>query len=187
MAELSLAQVFAAFVRLGATAFGGPAMMGHLKAELVGRRRWLADQDFAEGMALCQIIPGATIVQMSTYIGYRLRGTSGALAAAVGFILPSFLVMILLSALYLQSGSVPMVRALFRGLSAVVVAIVLNACITLGRTTVRGWQGIVLAALALLALTLKVNFVVVLAGAAALAIPLYRRAEPAAAKSMGSS
>ena len=181
MGNVPLGLVFTAFVRLGATAFGGPAIMGHLKADLVGRRRWLADQEFAEGMALCQIIPGATMVQMCTYIGYRLRGTLGALAAAVGFILPSFVAMILLTVLYLRSGSVPVVRALFQGLSAVVVAVVLNACITLGRTTVRGWQGVALAALALLALVLKVNFIVVLAVTAVAAIPLYRRAESAAA------
>jgi chromate transporter len=182
MGKVSFVQVFAAFVRLGATAFGGPAMMGHFKAELIGRRGWLADQEFAEGTALCQIIPGATMVQMATYIGHRLRGTPGALVAAVGFVLPSFLVMTLLTALYLRSGSVPAVRALFRGLGAVVVAIVLNACTTLGRAMLRGWQGIALAALAVLALALKVNFVAVLVGAAVLAIPLYRRAEMAAAE-----
>lgn len=183
MAETRLSKLFLAFLRLGATAYGGPAMMAYLKSDLAGKRRWLSDQEFKEGMALCQVIPGATMVQMCTYTGYRLRGIPGALVAAIGFVLPAFLTMTLLTALYFQTGSVPVVRALFRGLGAVVVAIVLNACLTLGRTTLQGWQGIVLASLALLAMLLKVNFLAVLLGAAVLAIPLYRFADARTAES----
>jgi chromate transporter len=176
MVEPSRWKLFFAFLRLGATAYGGPAMMAYLKGDLVGKRRWLSGQEFKEGMALCQVIPGATMVQMCTYTGYRLRGISGALVSAVGFVLPAFLAMTVLSALYFHAGSLPVIRALFQGLGAVVVAIVLNACLTLGRTTLHGWQGIVLASLALAAMLLKVNFVIVLAGTAVLAIPLYRYA-----------
>lgn len=176
MPDISLGQLFLAFLRLGATAYGGPAMMAHLKADLVGRRRWLSDQEFKEGMALCQVIPGATMVQMCTYTGYRLRSIRGALTAAVGFVLPAFLTMTVLTALYFRAGSLPVVQALFRGLGALVVAIVLNACLTLGRTTLQGWQGILLAALALVAMVLKVNFLIVLVGTATLAIPLFRYA-----------
>ncbi len=174
--DIPLMRVFLAFLRIGATAYGGPAMMGVLKSDLVGKRQWLSEQEFKEGMALCQVIPGATMVQMCTYTGYRLRGLPGALAAAIGFVLPAFLAMTVLTALYFRAGSLPVVRALFRGLGALVVAIVLNACVTLGRTTLQGWQGVLLAALGLLALVLKVNFLLVLAGTALLAIPLYRHA-----------
>lgn len=183
MPDTSVWRLFFAFLRLGATAYGGPAMMAYLKSDLVGKRRWLSEQEFKEGMALCQVIPGATMVQMCTYTGYRLRGIQGALAAALGFVLPAFLTMTLLTALYFHAGSVPLVRALFRGLGAVVVAIVLNACITLGRTTLQGWQGFLLAALALLGMLLKVNFLVILLGAAVLAIPLYRFADARTAES----
>ncbi len=174
MPDLSLPRLFVAFLRLGATAYGGPAMMAYLKGDLVGKRGWLSEQDFKEGMALCQVIPGATMVQMCTYTGYRLQGIQGALAAALGFVLPAFFTMTVLTALYFRAGSIPVVQALFRGLGALVVAIVLNACLTLGRTTLQGWQGIVLASLALLAMVVKVNFLIVLAGTAILAIPLYR-------------
>jgi chromate transporter len=176
MPDISLGRLFLAFLRLGATAYGGPAMMAHLKGDLVGRRRWLSEQEFKEGMALCQVIPGATMVQMCTYTGYRLRGIWGAVMTAVGFVLPAFLTMTVLTALYFRAGSLPMVQALFRGLGALVVAIVLNACLSLGRTTLQGWQEVLLAALALVAMVLKVNFLIVLVGTAALAIPLYRYA-----------
>lgn len=183
MPEISLWRLFLAFLRLGATAYGGPAMMAYLKSDLVGKRGWLSDQEFKEGMALCQVIPGATMVQMCTYTGYRLRSIQGALAAALGFVLPAFLAMTLLSALYFHAGSLPAIRALFRGLGALVVAIVLNACLTLGRTTLQGWQGFLLAALALVAMVLKVNFLAVLLGAAVLAIPLYHFAHARTAES----
>jgi chromate transporter len=174
MADIPLRRVFLAFLRLGATAYGGPAMMAYLKSDLVGKRRWLSEQEFKEGMALCQVIPGATMVQMCTYTGYRLRGIQGALAAALGFVLPAFLLMTGLSAAYFTFGELTLVKALFRGLGAIVVAIVLNACVSLTRTIVHGWQGVVLAALAFAALALGVNLVLVLAGAALLALALFR-------------
>jgi chromate transporter len=177
MPEFALGRVFLVFLRLGATAYGGPAMMAYLKSDLVGKRHWLSEQEFKEGMALCQVIPGATMVQICTYTGYRLRGIPGALAASLGFILPAFLTMTVLTALYFHAGSLPLVQALFRGLGALVVAIVLNACLTLGRTALQEWQGFLLAGLALVAMVLKVNFLAVLIGTAVLAIPLYRFAQ----------
>jgi len=174
MPDIPLARVFMVFLRLGATAYGGPAMMAYLKGDLVGKRRWLSEQEFKEGMALCQVIPGATMVQMCTYTGYRLRGISGALVAALGFVLPAFLLMAGLSASYFSLGELAVVKALFRGLGAIVVAIILNACVSLTRTTLHGWQGALLAVLAFAALAFGVNLVLVLAGAALLALALFR-------------
>ncbi len=174
MPPLSLGKIFQVFLRLGATAYGGPAMMAYLKSDLVGKRRWLSEQEFREGMALCQVIPGATMVQMCTYTGYRLRGLPGALAAAIGFVLPAFLLMAGLSAAYFSLGELAVVKALFRGLGAIVVAIILNACVSLSRTMLHGWQGVHLAALAFAALAFGVNLVLVLAGAALLALALFR-------------
>ena len=81
--EPRLQTLFLGFLRLGATAYGGPAMMAYLRQECVGKRQWLTEQEFKEGMALCHTIPGATMVQMATYIGYRLRALPGATVAAV--------------------------------------------------------------------------------------------------------
>ena len=72
---------------------------------------WLSQQDFLDGLALCQLLPGATVVQLATYVGYRLRRTLGALAAAGAFILPAFVLMCGLSALYLAYGELTWVKA----------------------------------------------------------------------------
>ena len=174
MPDLSLSRLFLAFLRLGATAYGGPAMMAYLKSDLVGKRAWLSEQEFKEGMALCQVIPGATMVQMCTYTGYRLRGIPGALAAALGFVLPAFLLMTGLSAAYFTFGELALVKAVFRGLAAIVVGIILNACVSLARTAVHGWPGVLLMALAFAALALRASMLLVLLGAALLALALYR-------------
>jgi chromate transporter len=178
MSDISLRKLFLAFLRLGATAYGGPAMMAYLRQECVGKRQWLTEQEFKEGMALCHTIPGATMMQMTTYIGYRLRVLPGATVAAVGFVLPAFFLMTGLSAAYVAFGNLPLVRALFHGLAAIVVAIILNACVSLTRTAVHGWPGLLLVALAFAALAFRVNLLLVLLGAALLALVLFR-GEPA--------
>jgi len=138
-------------------------------------------------MALCQLIPGATMVQMCTYTGYRLCGMAGGLVAAIGFVLPAFLLMAGLSAAYFAFGDLPIVRALFRGLAAIVVAILLNACLSLRRTTVQDWRGAILAAAAFGALALRINLPWVILAAALLALVLYRGGiEPVSAGKGGS-
>jgi len=184
MGDRDLARLFLAFVRLGATAYGGPAMMAYLRQECVGRRQWLSEQEFQEGMALCHTLPGATMMQMATYTGYKLFALRGALVAAVGFVLPAFLLMTGLSAAYFTFGDLPLVRALFHGLAAIVVAIILNACVSLTRTAVHGWQGVLLVALAFAALALGVNLLLVILGAGVLALVLYP-AEPTPGKGAG--
>lgn len=174
MERVGLGKLIAGFVRLGATAYGGPAMMAYLRQQCVGRHGWLTGEEFQEGMALCQVIPGATMVQMAAYVGYRLQGPAGALAAAAAFVLPAFLLMLSLSAAYFAFGELPAVQGLFRGLAAIVVAIILNACLSLGRTTVPDWRAAILAALAFAALALRVSLPLVLLGAALLAMGLFR-------------
>ena len=78
----SIRGLFKAFLHLGATAYGGLAMVEPIRRRVVQKEGWLNQQEFLDGLALCQLVPGATVVQLATYVGYRLRKTSGALAAA---------------------------------------------------------------------------------------------------------
>ena len=97
---LSLRSLFLRILKLGATAYGGPAMMAHIKEMAVKEEGWIKEGEFMRGVALCQLIPGATMVQIVTYIGYRLRGIWGALTAAVAFVLPAFIALLALSIIY---------------------------------------------------------------------------------------
>jgi chromate transporter len=135
-----LSLLFKRFLKLGATAYGGPAMTGQIKQAVVADYGWIKEQEFLQGIALCQLIPGASMVQLVTYIGYRLRGIWGALLSAIAFTLPAFIVIVILSVIYFKMQTLWFIEALFKGLGAIVVAIVLNACITLGRSILRDWK-----------------------------------------------
>ena len=114
----SLSDLFIAFLRLGATAFGGPAMIAYIRKMAVEKKHWLDESSARDGVALCQTIPGATAMQMSAYIGFRTRGVGGAAASFIGFGLPAFLFMMILSALYARTHTLPAVVSAFNGLQA---------------------------------------------------------------------
>ena len=100
----SLWDISRTFLLLGATAYGGLAMVEPIRRRIVQEKGWLSQKEFLDGLALCQLLPGATVVQLATYVGYRLRQTKGALAAAAAFILPAFILMLGLSFLYFKYG-----------------------------------------------------------------------------------
>ncbi len=166
---LSLAVLFKNFLKLGATAYGGPAIAQHMKKTIVKDLAWLKDPEFMQGIALCQLIPGATFVQMAAYIGYRLRGIWGALACAVGFVLPAFAIILALSAVYFRFGDLWFIQSLFKGLGAIVVAIVFNAFINFGKPMMKDWKAILIAGLAFAGFLSGMNIVLVFVMAAVLA------------------
>jgi chromate transporter len=157
----SLKSLFTRVFKLGATAYGGPAMISQIKETAVNRYGWVKEGEFMRGVALCQLIPGATMVQIVTYIGYRVRGIWGALTAAVAFVLPAFIALLVLSAIYFRFHNLWVIQALFKGLGAIVVAIILNACITFGRSILKDWKVILIAALSFFAFFFQWNFVLI--------------------------
>jgi chromate transporter len=157
----SLQELAGVFLVLGATAYGGLAMIEPIRRRVVGEKGWLNKTEFLDGVALCQIVPGATVVQLAAYVGYRLRRTAGALAAAAAFIGPAFLLMLALSGLYFAYGDLPRVRAISRGLNAVVIALLLQALWGLGQNIKNNRVDLAIAAAALLALWWRANYLLV--------------------------
>ena len=141
-------RLFASFLRLGCTAFGGPAMVAYIRRMAVEQQRWLEAGAFNDGAALCQMIPGATAMQTAAYVGLRVRGVRGAAACFVGFGLPAFVLMMLLATLYAEARELPAVIAAFEGLRAVIVALVANAAVTFGKTTLKHWRHAVVTTMA---------------------------------------
>jgi chromate transporter len=157
----SLVSLFLKIFKLGATAYGGPAMIVHIKETAVNRYHWVKEGEFMRGVALCQLIPGATIIQIVTYVGYRVRGIWGALTATVAFVLPAFIAILILSFIYFEFHTLWFIEALFKGLGAIVVAIILNACITFGKPILRDWKVILIAVLSFFAFFFQWNFVLI--------------------------
>ncbi len=123
-------------------------MVAYIKEMAVNRHRWLDEETFKDGVALCQSIPGATAMQTAAYVGFRSKGIPGALASFIGFGLPAFILMLFLSSLYVLYHAVPLAVSLFNGLQVVVVAIVANATYSFGRTTFKSYVDITAALMA---------------------------------------
>ena len=179
----SIGVLFLSFLRLGLTAFGGPAMVAYIGEMAVKRRKWLDQETFKRGVALCQSIPGATAMQSAAYVGFCVRGITGALAAYVGFGLPAFVLMVILSSLYSTSRDMAIVGALFAGLQVIVVALVANAAYTFGRASIRHYTDAFLACASAAFFLLKVSPFFVIAGAAVAGLLIARMEGPASGAS----
>ena len=136
----------------------------------VKREGWLDEATFQDGVALCQTIPGATAMQTAAYVGFRVRGVPGALAAFTGFGLPAFLLMMALSAVYLRTKQAPSVVSVFHGLRAIVVAIVANAALTFGRSALKGWRHAAIAGVAVLLFWFQISPLLVIVAAGVLGL-----------------
>ena len=152
---LRVGEVFLAFLRLGLTSFGGPvAHLGYFRDDLVARRGWLADREYADLVALCQFLPGPASSQVGFAIGLRRAGFAGALAAFVAFTLPSAVLLVLFAAGANALGG-PIGQGAIEGLKVVAVAIVAQAVWGMARSLTpdapRAGVAVVAAAVALLA------------------------------------
>src|SRR4051795_1682123 len=107
------------FLRLGTFGFGGPiALAGYMQRDLVEQRRWISKQDYLEGLALAQLAPGPLAAQLAMYLGWVRAGVSGATLVGVAFVLPSFLMVLGLAALYVEFGGLLWMRGAFYGIGA---------------------------------------------------------------------
>jgi chromate transporter len=172
--QIPALRLFASFLRLGITAFGGPAMVAYIRELAVIKNHWLSEQSFADGAALCQSIPGATAMQTAAYTGLRAGGPFGALAAYIGFGLPAFLLMVALSAAYQASRNLQPALSAFHGLHGIVIAIVANATLNFGRSTLKNWRDIILATGAAIYLIFRGSPIISIVAAAGMALLLYR-------------
>lgn len=153
--SVSLSVIFWAYFQVGLTAFG-MAIIQKIKT-LVITRRWLSEEEMNDGLAMVQLYPGPIMVDFTAYVGYLLRGIPGAILATTGFILPSFFLMLGLSALYFTAGSLPWVHPLFLGLEALVVGVILNVTLDMGGRAIKGRVEAAIALFAFSALLFKVN------------------------------
>jgi chromate transporter len=134
----TLGELLAYFLRLGTTGFGGPiALAGSMQRDLVERRRWVGKQDYLEGLALAQLMPGPLAAQLAMYLGWVKGRTAGATLVALAFVTPSWLMVLGLSWLYLRYGGLPWMQGAFYGVGAAVIAIIARSAVKLVRMTVQ--------------------------------------------------
>lgn len=132
----SLGQLAAYFLRLGAFGFGGPiALAGAMQRDLVEERGWVTKDEYKDGLALAQLAPGPLAAQLAIYLGWARAGVFGATAIALAFVLPSFLMVLAISAAYVRFGGLPWMQSAFYGIGAAVIAIILRSAFKLVRLT----------------------------------------------------
>ncbi len=168
-----LVPLAALFLRLGLTAFGGPA--GHIaimRDEFVRRRGWLDDAAFVDLIGAANLIPGPTSTELAMHLGHRRAGRAGLIVAGLAFLLPAVLIVAVLAWLYVEHGQRPEVAALLGGITPVVVAIVAHAGWSIGRTTLRTPVHVALLAGAVAAIVAGVPEIAVLLGAGVVSLGL---------------
>ncbi|WP_066191779.1 MULTISPECIES: chromate transporter [Gracilibacillus] len=133
----SLGQIFLAFLKIAPATFGGGyAMIPLMEKEVVDKRKWMETKEISEIFAIAQSVPGAIAINSATFIGYRLAGVLGAVTAMVGIMVPTFLIVVALSILFIFVNDNPYVEAAFTGIRAAVVAMILYAAYKIGLTAI---------------------------------------------------
>ncbi|UXI70473.1 chromate efflux transporter [Tahibacter amnicola] len=160
------------WARIGWLSFGGPAgQIALMHRELVEQRRWISESRFLHALNYCMLLPGPEAQQLTVYIGWLMHGRRGGLVAGILFVLPGFLTMLVLSTLYALLGQIPLVNALFFGLKAAVLAIVLDAVLRIGRRALKSRLLVIVALAAFVAIFgFAVPFPLIVLGAAVVGI-----------------
>lgn len=150
---VAFATALRVWLRIGLLSFGGAAaQIAMMHKVLVEERGWLSERSYLSALSFCMLLPGPEAMQLATYAGWRLHGVKGGLAAGLLFVIPGALVVLALSMLYAAFGNAPPVEALFTGVKAAVLAIVLQALVRLGGRALRGTVDWLVAAAAFVAI-----------------------------------
>ncbi|MEM1273241.1 MAG: chromate efflux transporter [Pseudomonadota bacterium] len=164
-----LAEISRVFGRIGVLSFGGPAaQIALMHRELVEDRHWLSDRQFLNALSFCMLLPGPEAMQLATYAGWRLAGIRGGLIAGLLFVLPGAAIILVLASIYAAFGQVPLVAAMFLGIQATVIVIVVQALIKIAARALRSSVAYILALsafTALFAFDLPFPLVIVVAAA----------------------
>ncbi|MFI8745864.1 chromate efflux transporter [Pseudomonas sp. NPDC077186] len=169
-APVGLLQAFWFWLKLGLISFGGPAgQIAIMHQELVEKRRWLSERRFLHALNYCMLLPGPEAQQLATYIGWLLHRTWGGVIAGVLFVLPSLLILIVLSWVYIAFGDVPLVAGIFYGIKPAVTAIVVQAAWRIGGRALKNrWLWAIAAAAFVAIFVLQLPFPLIVLGAALL-------------------
>jgi chromate transporter len=163
------------YLRLGTLGFGGPvALCGQMERELVQDRKWLTKEEMREAIAVCQSLPGPLAIQVGIFISYIRGGFWGAWAGGWAFILPNFVIVAALAALYVHFGGLPLVTAIFYGVSPAVIALILHSCYRLAKLGMEDWlQWVIVAICFVVTVAVQAEVALLFLGAGILGILYY--------------
>ena len=164
----TFAEALSVWLKIGVLSFGGPAaQIALMHREIVEENGWLTERQFLNALSFCMLLPGPEAMQLATYAGWRLHGVAGGLAAGLAFVLPGAAVVLVLAIIYAAFGNVPLVEALFLGIKAAVLVIVIEALLRIARRAMTGIEAWAIAALSFIGIFLvALPFPLIVFGAA---------------------
>jgi chromate transporter len=174
--QVTFREAFRFWLKLGFISFGGPAgQIAIMQRELVERRKWIGQEDFLHALNYCMLLPGPEAQQLATYIGWRLHGIKGGVAAGAFFVIPSIFFLLALSYVYAAYGNVPQIIAILDGFKAVVVAIVVEAVLKIAKKAFKTSLHVFISIAAFVAIYfLQIPFPLIVFGAAVLGVLLLK-------------
>ncbi len=179
MKRPTLSELLKTTAYIGLVGYGGPAILALMKKTFVHKKEWISEKEFMNALSLAQVLPGATGVSVMGYIGFKLKKLWGAILAPLFYILPATIFMIVLSWAYFTYGNLSFVKALFAGLGSLVVALLVNATLILGKSVFKkidrkDIKGLAISAVAFIGIYfLKINIVCIIFSAGALGFLFY--------------
>ena len=166
--SVTFSEALKVWARIGCLSFGGPAgQIALMHREIVEERQWLTEKEYLSALNFCMLLPGPEAMQLATYAGWKLHGVKGGLAAGLLFVLPGAFIVLALTMLYASFGKLPVIDAIFYGIKAAVLAIVIEALLRVAKRALKTNADWVIAALAFLALyVFDVPFPIIIIAAA---------------------
>ena len=166
--SVTFSEALKVWARIGCLSFGGPAgQIALMHREIVEERQWLTEKEYLSALNFCMLLPGPEAMQLATYAGWKLHGVKGGLAAGLLFVLPGAFIVLALTMLYASFGKLPVIDAIFYGIKAAVLAIVIEALLRVAKRALKTNADWVIAALAFLALyVFDVAFPIIIVAAA---------------------
>lgn len=176
-AKPSLKEIFLVFLKMGSFAFGGVySMLAFFERELVQKRKWLSQEDFAESVVIGQLTPGPPIINSGIFIGYRLKKLKGVIATVVGQIIPSFILILIIAYLYIAYNDIPLIRSILKGIGAAVVGLISSVVYNMSKNFLKDYKSIFFAVATFLCLGLfKINPIILIVVFAIAGLTVYPR------------
>lgn len=144
--KVTTRSIFLVFLKIGTFAFGGLySVLAFIEKELVHKKKWIKDEDFAESVVIGQLTPGPPIVNTGIFIGYSLKGIRGGLATVAGQVLPSFLMILIFSYLFMKYRDIPLLQSMLKGVGAAVVGLIASTIYSMCKSSLREYKSISLA------------------------------------------
>ena len=155
-------EIFYYFLKIGLIGFGGPmAHIAMMDSDLVDKRKWSTKDEFLDGLAVCNILPGPASTQLGIYMGFLRGGILGGALAGIAFILPAFIIITILSYVYFKFGEIPSITGILYGINAVVIALISSSLLNMYKKTVINKPQFIIFLITIIAITLfKVNMIV---------------------------